>query len=63
MGRRGRNNGEDREGPGELPVTWDQPQPGYPAPERPRDSAEERDDPVEERPDAAEQAPPRRRSA
>ena len=25
-----------------LDVTWDQPQPGYPAPERPRDSAEER---------------------
>ena len=25
-----------------LDPTWDQPQPGYPAPERPRDRAEER---------------------
>lgn len=26
-----------------LDVTWDQPQPGYPAPERPLDRAEERE--------------------
>jgi hypothetical protein len=45
---RGRKQGERSGGaerkpdPPPLDVTWDQPQPRYPAPERPRDRAEER---------------------
>jgi hypothetical protein len=43
--KRGERGRGEREQPGRdgeaLDVTWDQPQPGYPAPERPRDRAEE----------------------
>jgi hypothetical protein len=46
---RGKKQGERSGGaerkpadPAALDVTWDQPQPRYPAPERPRDRAEER---------------------
>ena len=42
----------------EVEVIWDQPQPGYPAPERPLDSAEER-----VRAPAAERPERKRRSA
>jgi hypothetical protein len=40
----GRNGRAERKpaDPEALDVSWDQPQPGYPAPERPRDRAEER---------------------
>ena len=43
-GARGAGKGEDAPGdaPADLGETWDQPQPRYPAPERPRDRAEER---------------------
>jgi hypothetical protein len=56
LARPGMDENEQSE-PEELEVTWDQPQPRYPAPERPRDSAEERPDEPAEQPPARRPAP------